>query len=49
MEGDDGVPVEENGHSRSPSPAPRGNGGTGTPVEEDDDVNNASPEGSESG
>ncbi|KAI3520074.1 hypothetical protein L1887_09296 [Cichorium endivia] len=49
MEDDGGraSPVEENGHSRSPSPVARGNG-TGTPVE-DDDVNNGSPEGSESG
>ncbi|KAI3772657.1 hypothetical protein L6452_03847 [Arctium lappa] len=37
-------PVEENGHSRSPSPVARDNG---TPVE-DEDVNNGSPEGSES-
>ncbi|XP_024990707.1 serine/arginine-rich splicing factor RS2Z33-like isoform X2 [Cynara cardunculus var. scolymus] len=42
---DNRSPVEENGHSGSPGSVPRDNG---TPVE-DEDVNNGSPEASESG
>ncbi|KAF5770810.1 putative transcription factor interactor and regulator CCHC(Zn) family [Helianthus annuus] len=43
---DNRSPAEENGHSRSPSPVTRDNG---TPIEDEDVVNNGSPEPSESG
>ncbi|KAL8247631.1 hypothetical protein R6Q59_008847 [Mikania micrantha] len=43
---DNRSPAEENGHSRSPSPVARGNG---TPLEDEDVVNNGSPDPSESG
>ncbi|KAI7752704.1 hypothetical protein M8C21_029237, partial [Ambrosia artemisiifolia] len=42
---DNRSPAEENGHSRSPSPVARDNG---TPIEDEDVVNNGSPDPSES-